>query len=191
MKDEPENALAWARLSELWLMQGRLGRAREAAKKPRELAPELARTQTVLGFAELAEINTGRAKKAFRRAIAIDSASPLPRFGLGLATIRAGDLEGGRQQIEIAVALDPKNALLRSYLGKAYFDERTTNPLTYFQELVDELPEPGKHARRRSSSRSPRSSTRTTRRPGSTTPSACRARTGRSRRSAISRSRSS
>ena len=50
-------------------MQGRRDRAREAAKKARELAPELARTQTVLGFAELAEINTGRAKKAFRRAI--------------------------------------------------------------------------------------------------------------------------
>ena len=96
--------------------------------------------QTVLGFAELAEINTGRAKKAFRRAIDIDSANPLPRFGLGLATIRAGDLEGGRKEIEIAVALDPENALLRSYLGKVYFDERTTNPLTYFQELVENFP---------------------------------------------------
>ena len=94
----------------------------------------------MLGFAELAEINTGRAKKAFRRAIDINSANPLPRFGLGLATIRAGDLEGGRKEIEIAVALDPENALLRSYLGKAYFDERTTNPLTYFQELVDNFP---------------------------------------------------
>ena len=94
----------------------------------------------MLGFAELAEINTGRAKKAFRRAIEIDSANPLPRFGLGLATIRAGDLEGGRKEIEIAVALDPENALLRSYLGKAYFDERTTNPLTYFQELVNNFP---------------------------------------------------
>ena len=148
VKDEPENALAWARLSELWLMQGRRERSRRAAKRARELAPELARVQTVLGFAELAEINTGRAKKAFRRAIDIDSANPLPRFGLGLATIRAGDLEGGRKEIEIAVALDPENALLRSYLGKAYFDERTTNPLTYFQELVDQLPEPGEHARR-------------------------------------------
>ena len=121
-------------------MQGRRDRARRAAQKARELAPELARAQTVLGFAELAEINTGRAKKAFRRAIDIDSANPLPRFGLGLATIRAGDLEGGRKEIEIAVALDPENALLRSYLGKAYFDERTTNPLTYFRELVTNFP---------------------------------------------------
>ena len=57
-----------------------------------------------------------------------------------MATIRAGDLEGGRKEIEIAVALDPENALLRCYLGKAYFDERTTNPLTYFQELVENFP---------------------------------------------------
>ena len=140
VEDEPENPLAWARLSELWLMQGRRDRARKAAKRARKLAPELARVQTVLGFSELAEINTGRAKKAFRRATDIDSANPLPRFGLGLATIRAGDLEGGRKEIEIAVALDPENALLRSYLGKAYFDERTTNPLAYFRELVNNFP---------------------------------------------------
>jgi ferric-dicitrate binding protein FerR (iron transport regulator) len=140
VKDEPDNALAWARLSELWLMLGYRDRARKAAKLARALAPELARVQTVLGFAELAEINTSRAKRAFRRAIDLDSANPLPRFGLGLSTIRAGDLEKGRRDIEIAVALDPNNALLRSYLGKAYFDERTTNPLTYVEQLVNDFP---------------------------------------------------
>src|SRR5262249_48952711 len=31
-----------------------------------------------------------------------------------------GDLIGGRQQIELAVALDPTNALARSYMSKVY-----------------------------------------------------------------------
>jgi tetratricopeptide (TPR) repeat protein len=140
VEDEPKNALAWARLSELWLMLGYRGRAREAAETATALAPQLERIQTVLGFAALAEFRTRAAKGAFERAIALNSADPLPRFGLGLAKIRGGNLEEGRQDIEIAVGLDPNNALLRSYLGKAYFEERTTNPLTYFKELVSNFP---------------------------------------------------
>ncbi len=138
--DEPENALAWARLSELWLMLGWRDRAVETAKRARDLAPDLGRVQTVLGFAALAEINTRRAAEAFRRAIELDQASPLPRFGLGLATIRDGNLREGRADIESAVLLDPNNSLLRSYLGKAYFEERTTNPLDYFRELIENFP---------------------------------------------------
>ena len=64
----------------------------------------------------------------------------MPRFGLGLATIRDGNLREGRADIESAVLLDPNNSLLRSYLGKAYFEERTTNPLEYFRELVENFP---------------------------------------------------
>lgn len=145
--DEPENALAWARLSELWLMLGWRDRAVETAKRARDLAPDLGRVQTVLGFAALAEINTRRAAEAFRRAIELDQASPLPRFGLGLATIRDGNLREGRADIESAVLLDPNNSLLRSYLGKAYFEERTTNPLEYFRELIENFPnQENKHA---------------------------------------------
>ena len=121
---QPDDALAWARLSEVELMMGDRRAALEAAKKARDLAPGLARTQTVLGFAAVVEFDTARAKAAFDRAIAINSANPQPRLGLGLARIRDGDLEAGRNDIEIAVALDPDSSLLRSYLGKAYFEEK-------------------------------------------------------------------
>ncbi len=124
VEDEPDNALAWARLAEVWLMLGHRSRAREAAERAEELAPELERVQTVRGFAALAAIDTRRAKAAFERAIGIDSASPLPRFGLGLAKIRVSDLEEGREDIELAVGLDPDDSLLRSYLGKAFFEEK-------------------------------------------------------------------
>ncbi|MBE9552615.1 MAG: TonB-dependent receptor, partial [Proteobacteria bacterium] len=122
--DNPNDALARARLAELWLMIGYRDRAREEAEKAVELQPGLERAQVVLGFAALTEIRTSQAKEAFSKAIALDSDDPMPHLGLGLATIREGDLAQGRKQIEAAVALDPENALLRSYLGKAYFDEK-------------------------------------------------------------------
>lgn len=137
---EPKDALAWARLSELWLMAGRRDRARQAAETAADLSPDLARVQSVLGFAALAEFRAQTARKAFERALARDPADPTARFGLGLARIRRGDLEAGRNDIEAAVALDPNRSLLRSYLGKAYFEERTGNPLTYLRELAQNFP---------------------------------------------------
>ena len=89
-----------------------------------EFEPHLAKTQTVLGFAYLAQIDTGAARTAFTRAIELDQADPMPRLGMGLAKIREGDLEGGRIELEIAASLDPANSLIRSYLGKAYFEEK-------------------------------------------------------------------
>lgn len=38
--------------------------------------------------------------------------------------IREGKLAEGRRQLEIAANLDPGNALVRSYLGKAYYEEK-------------------------------------------------------------------
>ncbi|HET6515237.1 MAG TPA: TonB-dependent receptor [Thermodesulfovibrionales bacterium] len=121
---EPENALAWARLSELWLSFGNLDEALKAAKQAAGLNPALARTQTVLGFAYLTQIEITTAVDAFHKAIELDEADPLPRLGLGLARIRKGDLSDGRGDIEIAAGLDPDNSLIRSYLGKAYYEEK-------------------------------------------------------------------
>jgi Tfp pilus assembly protein PilF len=120
----PEDPLAWARLAELEESFGALDAAQDAAERAAGLAPRLARTQMVLGFAALARIDIAEAKAAFARAIALDSAEPLARLGQGLARIRQGDLAAGRRDLEAAVALDPDNSLLRSYLGKAYFDEQ-------------------------------------------------------------------
>lgn len=120
----PDNAFAQARLAELWLELGYVERAQDAIDIAVRLAPELERVQTVRGFVSLARFRPGQADEAFRKAVDLDSASPLARFGLGLASIRKGDLARGRNDIEIATGLDPNRSLLRSYLGKAYFAER-------------------------------------------------------------------
>jgi tetratricopeptide (TPR) repeat protein len=137
--DQPGDALAWARLSELWLMTGYRDRARETANKAAELAPDLERVQTVRGFADLVEFRTGTASESFERAIALNPADPLPRFGLGLAQIREGSLAAGRGNLELAVGLDSSNALLRTYLGRAYFEERRDPQAADQYELAKEL----------------------------------------------------
>ncbi len=124
----PGNALAWARLAELYLSAGDRTRALSAARRASALEPDLAHTLSVLGFAHLAQIRIDDAKQAFNDAIAIDSAAPLARLGLGLAKIRSGQLAQGRGQIEIAASLNPSNALIRSYLGKAYYEEKRDDP---------------------------------------------------------------
>lgn len=121
---DSQSALAWARLSELQMSTGYLDRALESAQKAANLNPYLGKTQTVLGFAHLLQIDTQTAKEIFHKAIALGQADPMPRLGLGLALIREGELEAGRIELEIAASLDPANSLIRSYLGKAYFEEK-------------------------------------------------------------------
>ena len=123
---DPENALAWARLAELQSSFGRLNKALDAAKQAVDLEPNLARTQMVLGFAYLTQVKTTDSRAAFESAIALDQADPLARLGLGLAKIRDGDLDAGGREIEIAASHDPNNALIRSYLGKTYFEKKLT-----------------------------------------------------------------
>jgi tetratricopeptide (TPR) repeat protein len=120
----PNDALARARLAELELMLGRRDEALAAAQAADAMAPNLSRTKLVLGFNALALFRNAEARSAFERAVAMDSADPLGHLGLGLAKISNGELEEGRRDLEAAVALDSNSALLRAYLGKAYFEER-------------------------------------------------------------------
>ncbi|PWT70594.1 MAG: hypothetical protein C5B46_09225 [Proteobacteria bacterium] len=121
----PQSALAQARLAELLMSLGRIRSAERAAQVAVEADPSESRPRTILGFVHLAQLKTTAARENFLAAIERDSADPLPRLGLGLVMIRKGDLVAGREQLEIAVMLDPTNSLLRSYVGKAYYEENT------------------------------------------------------------------
>jgi len=120
----PDDAMTWARLSELQLALGLREESAQSATKAFMLDANLERTQTVQGFSHLFRVDTAQAMRHFESAVQLDSTAPLPRQGLGLAKIRSGDLEAGRRDLEIAAILDPSNSLLRSYLGKAYYEEK-------------------------------------------------------------------
>ena len=124
VNEQPDAALAWARLSELQLMLGDREQSIAAADKATALAPDLERTQITRGFAALAAFDNTAAKAAFERAITLSSSDPMAHLGLGLAKISDGDVEAGGRDIEVAVALDSNSALLRAYLGKTYFAEK-------------------------------------------------------------------
>jgi tetratricopeptide (TPR) repeat protein len=124
----PQSALAWARLAELRLSLARRAEAVAAATSAVAKGPGVSRTHTVLGFAHLAELRPDPARQSFERAITLDSADPLARLGLALAKIRAGDVPGGRRELEVAAGLDPGRSLVRSYLAKAYYEERRAQP---------------------------------------------------------------
>ena len=124
VKYEPSNAIAWARLAELQLSTGELNKALASAQQATQHNANLSRTQTILGYAYLVRIDIDEAMAAFHRAIELDQVDPLPHLGLGLARIRKNHLTEGRREIEIAASLDPNNALLRSYMGKAYYEEK-------------------------------------------------------------------
>lgn len=121
------NAIAAARVAELLVALGDISAAERLLILSLKTSPEFSRLHSILGLLRLAKIEVAPAIEAFSKAINIDSADPLPRLGLGLALIRRGELANGREQIEIAVALDPKNALLRSYLGRAFYEENSAD----------------------------------------------------------------
>jgi tetratricopeptide (TPR) repeat protein len=124
---DPNNGLAWARVSEMELATGNVDASMQAASKAQTLNPQLAKTNTVLGFARLASLDLSDAEQSFRTAIKHDPSDPLARLGLGLAKIRQGHIKSGTKEMELAANLDPNNALIRSYLGKGYYEQRRGN----------------------------------------------------------------
>ncbi|HED16032.1 MAG TPA: tetratricopeptide repeat protein, partial [Gammaproteobacteria bacterium] len=119
----PDSDLLHSRLAELELMHGDSQAALVAARRAASINPSQIRAQTVLGFIYMARIELDLAREAFDKALALDSSDPQALFGSGLLQIRRGNLAKGRRSIEIAASNDPNNAIIRSYLGKAYFEE--------------------------------------------------------------------
>ncbi|MEO1775712.1 MAG: TonB-dependent receptor [Pseudomonadota bacterium] len=118
---DPDDAYAWARVAELALTLGDR-RAAEAAIARSLALQETALARSIEGFVRLSFIDLDAAQTAFRRSIEIDSGDPLARLGLGLTLIRDGRGPQGRAELENAVALDPRRARLRTWLGRAYIE---------------------------------------------------------------------
>ncbi len=135
---EPKNSLAWLRVSEVHLMLGDIDAAStslaQAESQPQALPAVQAQVSTARGFIHLLRLNLQAAHKSFTHAQTLDASDPQSHLGLGLAKLRDGDVENGRQQLEYAVSMDPMRSLLRSYLGRAYFEEkRDEDALTQWQ----------------------------------------------------------
>lgn len=120
----PDDAAAWTRLAELRLMLEDIRGAANAAERALALAPQLARGHMVLGYVRLSELRFSNARSEFEEAIRLGSSDPLARVGLALVKIRGGSLDQGIGDLELAAALNPDNATVRSYLGNAYLEDK-------------------------------------------------------------------
>lgn len=118
----PDFGFGWARLAELEFSFGRIGAARRAIARSLELTPRNAQAVALQGFLLAAENKIAAAARAFEEAIGLDGALGNAWLGRGLCRIRVGEVEQGREDLQVAATLEPQRAGLRSYLGKAFAD---------------------------------------------------------------------
>lgn len=118
----PSFGFGWARLAELEFSFGRIDEALAALEKALALSPRHAGALALKGFLLSAQNKVPEAIRQFDEAIAVDGALPDAWLGRGLCRIRRGDVEGGREDLRTAAALEPTRAVLRSYLAKAFSD---------------------------------------------------------------------
>jgi tetratricopeptide (TPR) repeat protein len=120
----PRFAFALARVAELEFSSGRIAPSRAALDQALDLAPRNAQALALKGFVLAAGNHTAEAQGWFEQALAVDPHLGNAWLGRGLCRIRSGDLEGGRKDLQAAAAHEPTRAFLRSYVAKAFTDER-------------------------------------------------------------------
>lgn len=116
----PRFGFAWARLAELEFSFGRSKAGDDAVERALQIAPREAAAITWQGFQASARGQYALAFDAFERALQIDPALGNAWLGRGLCLIRQGRVREGLEDLEVAAAVEPQRALLRSYLGKAF-----------------------------------------------------------------------
>jgi len=115
-----EFGFAWERVAEMEFSFGNTATALKALAKAKQLSPRNAQAFALQGFLLSAQNRVKEAMAAFDEAIALDPALGNAWLGRGLCRIRQGRAEAGREDLQMAAALEPQRALFRSYLGKAF-----------------------------------------------------------------------
>jgi len=116
----PGFGFAWVRVAELEFSHGRIHAAQAALDQGLELSPRNAQGLALRGFLAASRNHFAEALGWFDRAIATDGALGNAWLGRGLCRIRSGDVEGGRNDLQVAATVEPNRSVLRSYLAKAF-----------------------------------------------------------------------
>lgn len=152
----PEFGFAWARLAELEFSFGARREAQAAVQRALSLTAKNAQAWVVRGFLHAADRLPAEALRDFDEAIAIDPSLSTAWLGRGLAKLLASRPlfftrkgvtdEDWQEDLRRAATLEPRRAMLRSYLGKAFADAgdhpRAEKELQYAKELDPADPTP-------------------------------------------------
>lgn len=120
----PNFGFGWERVAELEFSFGRVSAANVALDMALTRSPRNAEAVSLKGFLLAARNQTGAARRQFDQAIALDGGLGNAWLGRGLVRIHTGDAAGGRQDLQVAATVEPQRAVLRSYLGKAFANNR-------------------------------------------------------------------
>ncbi len=123
----PNDLNAKVRYAEILLGLGEIEKASAIVEDVLSFQKNNEKALTVLGYILLGTSETDEAISHFNSAIGANDTYAAAHLGKGLALIRKGDLGTGRSEIEIATHLAPNISLYRSYLGKAFFEEKKEN----------------------------------------------------------------
>ncbi len=116
----PGFAATWIRVAELEFNFGNLDAAERALDKGLALSPRHAQGMALRGFILAGQNQFTKALQSFDDAIAADPALGNAWLGRGLVKIHRRQTTEGRQDLQTAATLEPRRAVTRSYLGKAW-----------------------------------------------------------------------
>jgi tetratricopeptide (TPR) repeat protein len=140
----PGFAVGWGRVAELEFCFGHRAAALDALKRATPPGTRNPQARALRGFLLAGQGKLSEALAWFDSAIEADGALGNAWLGRGLCRIRRGEVAAGCQDLEVAAALEPQRALLRSYLGKALSlagrDERASRELALAQKLDERDP---------------------------------------------------
>ena len=116
----PNFGFAWARVAELEFDFGHRNASRDALARAAKLSPHNASAVALKGFIALADNQPRRALDYFDKALVLDASLPTAWLGHALANAALGWDREARRELQITAALEPRRAIYRSYLGKAW-----------------------------------------------------------------------
>ena len=125
LRERPEDLVIVQRMAELELAHGRTAQAKLLlAGLTGSNSAEVASLSTTQGFLALILLEYEEAFRLFEQALAADSSYALAYLGRGLAQTALKREAKGIADLEKAVHLDPQVSVYRSYLGKAFDQDR-------------------------------------------------------------------
>jgi Flp pilus assembly protein TadD len=142
VKEAPDFAFGWERVAELDFGFGRMEEAETVLEESLRLAPRNAQGVALRGFLLAARNKIQPAAEEFGRAIALDGSLGNGWLGRGLCRFRMGEVSNALEDIEVAAAVEPQRALLRSYLAKVFGEAGATGLADHEIALAKQL-DPG------------------------------------------------
>ena len=140
LAEKPDVAFAHFQLAYAYTGLNRVDEARAEYERCVALDPKMAEAQLNLGIL-LLEKDAAAAAPPLRKAVALMASQSRPRFLLGIALERSGDLAGAADSYEAAAHLNPSDTEAQTHLGEMYLQlKRPADAEKRFRAVLESQP---------------------------------------------------